>query len=36
MPYADDTVQLDDVNLAINLPDGLSDRITAHIRRFRP
>ena len=33
MPYADDTVQLDDVNLAITLPDGLSERIQAHIRR---
>ena len=36
VPYADDTVQLDDVNLAIRLPDGLSERIGAHIRRYRP
>jgi hypothetical protein len=36
VPYADDTVQLDDVNLAIRLPDGLSERIQAHIRRYRP
>lgn len=36
VPYADDTVRLDDVNLAITLPDGLSERIQAHIRRYRP
>lgn len=36
LPYADDTVQLDDANLAIKLPDGLTDRIHAHIERFRP
>ena len=36
VPYADGTVQLDDVNLAIRLPDGLSERIQAHIRRYRP
>ena len=35
VPYADDTVQLDDVNLAIKLPDGLAERIQAHIRRYR-
>ena len=35
VPYADDTVQLDDVNLAIRLPDGLSERIQAHIGRYR-
>ena len=35
VPYAEDTVQLDDVNLAITLPDGLSERIQAHISRYR-
>lgn len=34
--YTDGTVLLDDVNLAIALPDGLMERITAHIRRFSP
>ncbi len=34
LPYAEGTVQLDDVQLAISLPDGLGERITAHIKQF--
>ena len=34
LPYAEGTVLLDDVQLAISLPDGLAERITAHIRQF--
>ena len=29
-------VQLDDVKLTMSLPEGLTDRITAHIKRFNP
>ena len=34
LPYAEGTVLLDDVQLAISLPDGLAQRITAHIKEF--
>ncbi len=37
LPYSDGgTLLLDDVNLEISLPDGLSERVLAHIRRFNP
>lgn len=36
LPFAQGTVQLDDVQLAISLPDGLAQRITAHIKEFSP
>jgi hypothetical protein len=36
LPYTSggDVIALDDVNLAIDLPDGLMERLMAHIRRF--
>ena len=36
LPYTSggDVIGLDDVHLAITLPDGLMDRITSHIKRF--
>lgn len=36
LPYTNggDVVALDDANLAISLPDGLTDRIVAHTKRF--
>lgn len=36
LPYADPTatIALDDAQLAMTLPDGLSERITAHVGRF--
>jgi len=36
LPYTsgDDVIALDDVNLAIDLPDGLMERLMAHIKRF--
>ncbi|MCH9669010.1 MAG: hypothetical protein K0U76_17445 [Actinomycetia bacterium] len=36
LPYTnpDTMIALDDVTLAIDLPDGLIDRVTAHIKRF--
>lgn len=36
LPYTSegDVIALDDVNLAIELPDGLIERLMAHIRRF--
>ena len=34
LPHAEGTVLLDDVQLAISLPDGLAQRITAHIKEF--
>lgn len=37
LPHAspDSTVALDDVQLLMDLPDGLTDRVIAHITRFR-
>lgn len=34
LPYADGTILLDDVQMAISLPDGLAERIGARIREF--
>lgn len=36
LPYAEggDVIALDDVNLTISLPDGLTERISAHAKRF--
>jgi hypothetical protein len=36
LPYTSegDVIALDDVNLAIELPDGLMEHLMAHIRRF--
>ena len=34
LPYAEGTVLLDDVQMAISLPDGLAERIGASIRAF--
>ncbi len=34
LPYAKGTVRLDDAKLAIDMPGGLMDRVTAHIKRF--
>lgn len=37
LPYsAGGTLLLDDVNLEISLPDGLADRVLAHVTRFNP
>ncbi|MCB0940842.1 MAG: hypothetical protein KDB72_11490 [Mycobacterium sp.] len=36
LPYAEGTVQLGDVQLAVSLPDGLAERITAHIKECSP
>lgn len=37
LPYsAGGTLLLDDVNLEFSLPDGLTDRVLAHITRFNP
>ena len=37
LPYTNDgdVISLDDVTLAMDSPDGLADRIVAHIRRFK-
>lgn len=35
LPYNDGgTIRLDDVNLVMSLPDGLTERVFAHIKRF--
>lgn len=38
LPYSDgdSVLQLDDVSLAISLPDGLMERLNAQIDRFNP
>ncbi len=37
LPYSDGgTIGLDEVNLEISLPDGLTERVFAHIKRFNP
>lgn len=37
LPYSDGaTLLLDEVNLEMSLPDGLIDRVLAHIKRFNP
>lgn len=37
LPYSDGgTIRLDDVTLEMSLPDGLTDRVFAHIKQFNP
>lgn len=34
LPYTEGVIALDDVNLTMTLPDGLTERIVAHTKRF--
>lgn len=34
LPYSEDTVALDDVNLAMSMPDGLMESVSAQFNRF--
>ena len=36
LPYVNGQAQLDEANLAIELPDGLMDHIHRHSKRFNP